>query len=109
LDARTLWSFGLKKAAVARLCLNIDIYNAMPEVCAIYLPQRPAGQPIGFWDGLRVAFTPQPVAAGPYARSASEYGGETGGPVEVIMQRNGEHRMCADYDVSRHRCRVFAH
>src|SRR4051794_33768717 len=32
LDARTLWSFGLKKAAVARLCLNPDINRAMPEI-----------------------------------------------------------------------------
>ena len=40
LDARTLWSMGLKKAAVARLCLNGDIYRAMPEVCDQYLPQR---------------------------------------------------------------------
>ena len=38
LDARTLWSMGLKKAAVARLCLNDDIYRAMPEVCRQYLP-----------------------------------------------------------------------
>ena len=41
LDARTLWSMGLKKAAVARLCLNGDIYRAMPDVCAIYLPRAP--------------------------------------------------------------------
>ena len=40
LDARTLWSMGLKKAAVARLCLNGDIYRAMPEVCDKYLPPR---------------------------------------------------------------------
>src|ERR1700746_3744595 len=39
LDARTLWSMGLKKAAVARLCLNPEIYRAMPDVCSIYLPQ----------------------------------------------------------------------
>ena len=38
LDARTLWSMGLKKAAVARLCLNPDINRAMPEVCVKYLP-----------------------------------------------------------------------
>ena len=43
LDARTLWSMGLKKAAVARLCLNGDIYRAMPEVCDKYLPQRAPG------------------------------------------------------------------
>jgi hypothetical protein len=38
LDARTLWSMGLKKAAVARLCLNDNIYRAMPEVCDKHLP-----------------------------------------------------------------------
>ena len=45
LDARTLWSMGLKKAAVARLCLNSDIYRAMPEVCDKYLPQPAPGYP----------------------------------------------------------------
>src|SRR5258708_22688006 len=34
LDARTLWSFGLKKAAVAPLFLCVDVYRSMPEVCA---------------------------------------------------------------------------
>ena len=50
LDARTLWSMGLKKAAVARLCLNDDIYRAMPEVCRQYLPppapRYPAPRPV---------------------------------------------------------------
>ena len=45
LDARTLWSMGLKKAAVARLCLNGDIYRAMPEVCDKYLPPPAPGYP----------------------------------------------------------------
>src|SRR5215468_1606983 len=45
LDARTLWSFGLKKAAVARLCLNPDINRAMPEVCVKYLPPPAPGYP----------------------------------------------------------------
>jgi hypothetical protein len=87
LDARTLWSMGLKKAAVARLCLNTDIYHSMPDVCSIYLPN--------------------PQSAG-YAVSSiePEY---VGGPVEVIVQRTGERRMCGDYDVNRHRCRVWAH
>lgn len=88
LDARTLWSFGLKKAAVARLCLMTDVYNSMPEVCALYLPRY---QQTGV---TTAAVTQEP-----------EY---TGGPVEVIVARTGEHRMCADYDVNRHRCRVWA-
>src|SRR3954451_19529735 len=45
LDARTLWSMGLKKAAVARLCLNGDIYRAMREVCIKYLPSPAPGSP----------------------------------------------------------------
>src|SRR5215213_8353521 len=45
LDARTLWSMGLKKAAVARLCLNGEIYRAMPEVCVKYLPPPGPGYP----------------------------------------------------------------
>ncbi len=48
LDARTLWSMGLKKAAVARLCLNGDIYRAMPEVCNRYLP-LPGGDISDIW------------------------------------------------------------
>jgi hypothetical protein len=85
LDARTLWSMGLRKAAVARLCLNTDIYHSMPEICDTYLPQQAGYQ----------------VAAAP-----AEY---VGGPVEVIVQKTGERRMCGDYDVARHRCRVWAH
>src|ERR1700753_2821836 len=45
LDARTLWSMGLKKAAVARLCLNSDVLRAMPEVCVKYLPPPAPGYP----------------------------------------------------------------
>jgi len=85
LDARTLWSFGLKKAAIARLCLMNDVYRSMPEVCVQYLPQQP-----GY-----VAASAEPL---PY----------TGGPVEVVMRGSGQHRMCAEFDEIRHRCRVWA-
>lgn len=86
LDARTLWSFGLKKAALARLCLTPEVYRSMPEVCVQYLPQQ-AGYSV--------------VAA-----AAPEY---TGGPVEVIEKKTGLPRICNDYDVTRQRCRVWAH
>jgi hypothetical protein len=87
LDARTLWAFGLKKAAIVRLCLQPEIYRSMVEVCDQY---NPHSQP---------AWVPIAVAV-----AAPEY---TGGAVEVVL-RSGEHRMCGDYDVSRHRCRVWA-
>jgi hypothetical protein len=90
LDARTLWSFGLKAAAIARLCLMSDVYRSMPDICQRYLPQ---GQP-----GYAVAAGEIPPPPAVYA----------GGPVEVVIRRTGEHRMCDDYDVARQRCRVWA-
>lgn len=84
LDARTLWSFGLKKAAVARLCLQGDIYRSMPEVCVQYLPR---------------------VQNGYYVTEAAA---PAGGAVEVILRSTGEHRLCQDYDATRQRCKVWA-
>ena len=82
LDARSLWNMGLKSAAVARLCLSPDIYRSMPDVCARYMPAAPGVAPV--------------VVA------------SAGGPVEVIVQKTGEHRMCRTYDESRQRCRAWA-
>ena len=84
LDARTLWSMGLKKAAVARLCLNGDIYRAMPEVCVKYLP---------------------PLAQA----EASEEQPYTGGDIWLVEGATGKNRLCNDYDVTRQLCRVWAH
>jgi hypothetical protein len=57
LDASVLWSFGLQKAAVARLCVSPGIREAMPEVCIHYLP-RPAIQ------DYSPAYTPEVRVAG---------------------------------------------
>lgn len=94
LDSRTLWSMGLKKAAVARLCLTPEIQRSMPEVCSEYLPQ-PAGA-----SGV---YAPAPAVQAarleptPYA----------GGAVEVIERRTGATRLCARYDPARGRCLVW--
>ena len=91
LDARTLWSMGLKKAAVARLCLNGDIYRAMPEVCDRYLPR---------------ARPPVPTV---YAQAeASEEQPYTGGDIWLVDGATGKNRLCNDYDVAQQRCRVWA-
>ncbi len=97
LDARTLWSMGLKKAAVARLCLNGDIYRAMPEVCDQYLP-RPPGHP-----------TPPPVP-NRYAQAEAlvEEQPYTGGDIWLVEGTTGKNRLCNDYDVAQQRCRVWA-
>ena len=89
LDARTLWAFGLRRAAIARLCLQAEIYKSMPEVCGDYVRQAPVGVP---------------VAAAPAANYAAGY---SGGPIEVVDQK-GNRRMCNDLDVNKHRCRAWA-
>ena len=88
LDARTLWSMGLKKAAVARLCLNPEIYRAMPEVCRVYLPQ------------------PAPVLSR-YAQATEEP--STVRDIWLVEGTTGKNRLCNDYDVTQQRCRVWAH
>ena len=99
LDARTLWSFGLKKAAVARLCLNTDIYRAMPDVCAIYLPQAPA----------RPNRAPAPLAYASTVTTAPDEQPYAGGPILLVDGDTGKTRLCKDYDEPGQRCRVWAH
>lgn len=98
LDARTLWSFGLRKAALARLCLNPDINRAMPEVCVKYLPPPPPRQP---------AATPFPVR---FAEGqASDDQPYTVRDIWLIDGTTGKQRHCNDYDVNQQSCRVWAH
>jgi hypothetical protein len=92
LDARTLWSMGLKKAAVARLCLQGEIARSMPEVCVHYLPQT-------------VAYA-APGAGGPVGYAAS--GDYAGGQIWLVEGTTGRDRLCNNYDVSRQRCRAWA-
>jgi hypothetical protein len=91
LDARTLWAFGLRRAAIARLCLQGEIYKSMPEICSGYVAVAPAG------------YVPAVTKDGgvPYAENYS------GGPIEVIDQK-GNRRICNDLDVNKHRCRAWA-
>jgi hypothetical protein len=97
LDARTLWSFGLKKAAVARLCLNPDINKAMPEVCDQYLPQPAPGYP-----------APQPVPTRYAQVNASEEQPYSIRDIWLVEGTTGQNRLCNDYDVTQQRCRVWA-
>jgi hypothetical protein len=99
LDARTLWSMGLKKAAVARLCLNGDIYRAMPDVCAIYLPRAPVA-PI---------YAPTRVAYASAATTATDEQPYAGGPILLVEDKTGKIRLCNDYDEPGQRCRVWAY
>jgi hypothetical protein len=96
LDARTLWSMGLKKAAVARLCLNGDIYRAMPDVCDKYLPRTPANP------------TPLPTATRTAQAEAADEQPYTGGDIWLVEGATGKTRLCKDYDVGQQSCRVWA-
>ena len=98
LDARTLWSFGLKKAAVARLCLNPDINRAMPEVCVEYMPPPARGYP-----------APPPVLTRYAQAEASEEPPYIGGDIWLVEGATGKKRLCNDYDVAQQSCRVWAH
>jgi hypothetical protein len=98
LDARTLWSMGLKKAAVARLCLSGDIYRAMPEVCDQYLPP-----PAPNYSAL-------PLIPARYAQAqASGEQPHTIRDIWLVQGAMGKNRLCNEYDVTRQRCRVWAH
>lgn len=98
LDARTLWSFGLKKAALARLCLNPDINRAMPEVCDKYLPPPPPPHPAPTSFLARFALW-----------EASDEQPYTGGDIWLVEGATGKKRLCNDYDVTQQSCRVWAH
>jgi hypothetical protein len=76
LDARTLWSFGLKNEAIARLCAKTEIANAMPARCG-----RPVAAP------AVAAYVPALVA--------------TSGTVTVVSRRTGQSYQCADWNGSR--------
>jgi hypothetical protein len=87
---------GLKKAAVARLCLNPEIYRAMPEVCRVYLPQPAPGYP-----------APPPVPTRYAQAEASEE--QPIGDIWLVEGATGKNRLCNEYDVTQQRCRVWAH
>ena len=89
LDARTLWAFGLKKAAIARLCLTSDVYRSMPDVCTTYVP------------------APTVTAVAPVAYSAYGETPYNGGDI-WLSHDGGPQRLCHDYDQPNQRCRLWA-
>ena len=94
---------GLKKAAVARLCLNGDMYRAMPEVCDQYLP--PSARP-----PVPTVYAQADLAEVPRWSlfSTSKSGSGWVGDIWLVDGATGKDRLCNDYDVSQERCRVWA-
>jgi hypothetical protein len=100
LDARTLWSFGLKKAAVARLCLGTDIQNAMPEVCAQYLPVRYTGPQVVAPVAAVGVSVPPPIP-GTFSYNADH-------SIMLVDGKTGIEHLCLNYDEPKQRCRAWA-
>jgi len=90
LDARTLWAFGLKKAAIARLCLTSDVYRSMPDVCTTYVP------------------APTVAVVAPVAYSAYGETPYNGGDIWLSHNGSDQLRLCHDYDQPNQRCRLWA-
>jgi hypothetical protein len=84
LDARTLWAFGLKPQAVARLCQKEEMSAALGPLCGV----RPAP----------VAYGGPPVVTA----SASPSGG-----IWLIEGRTKRERYCLAYDDAARRCRQW--
>jgi hypothetical protein len=92
LDSRTLYAYGLKAAAVARLCQRADIWRSMPDMCAQYWP-------VG---------TPYP--AGIYVAAPSYRANITmsAGAMRVVDGRDGVEKDCLDYRAAQQKCRRWA-
>src|SRR6478736_7865410 len=83
LDSRTLWSFGLKAEAIARLCMKEETRAALGARC----PQ-PQAQTVAFVGT---------ASAAPPARSG----------IELREGRTGRIRWCDVYDAAAQRCRKW--
>lgn len=91
LDARTLASWGLQGAAVARICQRAQVWNSMPDVC---LRHWPVGQP--YPAGVYVA---APGYRANITMSAS---------MRVVDGRDGIEKDCLDYRAAQQKCRRWA-
>jgi len=91
LDSRTLYAYGLKAAAVARLCQRADIWRSMPDMCAQYWP-RGVPYPAG------VAYAEAGPA--PIVMSTSS--------IRVVDGRDGVEKDCLDYSRSKLKCNHWA-
>jgi len=91
LDSRTLFSYGLKSAAVARICQRANVWNSMPDVCQRYWP---AGVPYPY--GVIVigaAGGPAPIVMSANA-----------GVIRVVDGRDGVEKDCLKYDSAKLKC-----
>jgi hypothetical protein len=87
LDSRTLWSYGLKQAAVWRMCLRPHVYESMPDICEM---NRPGAMRAGL-----------PVRALMSAEGSA-------GAMRVIDGRDGVEKDCLNYNSAKQKCYHWA-
>jgi hypothetical protein len=90
LDSRTLFAYGLKEAAVARLCQRSQVWNSMPQICERYWP---AGMPVP--AGVLV------VQRANVVMSAEDAGT---GVTRVVDGRDGVEKDCLSYSYAKQKC-----
>ena len=93
LDSRTLFAYGLKSAAVARLCQRPDIWRSMPDVCTQYWPQG-----VPYPAGIAYA-APLVAPSGTYMSTGS---------IRVINGKTGLEGDCINYSASKQKCYQWA-
>jgi hypothetical protein len=94
LDSRTLYAYGLKAAAVARLCQRVDIWRSMPDMCTQYWP---AGVPYP-------AGVAAPIAGGVAITMSASADAASAGVVRVIDGRDGVEKDCLNYSPKAQKC-----
>ena len=103
LDSRTLFYYGLKSAAVARLCQRADIWRSMPDVCAQYWPPG-----VPYPNGIAVAVQPAGYVAPLPVRALMSATGIEGETIRVIDGRDGIEKDCLNYNAAKQKCLHWA-
>ena len=88
LDARTLWSMNLKRAAIFRLCQKAEIAQAMPDVCPAP-GVAAASAPLLASTSAGPALVPGPGSIEP---------GPPGRGQRTLVIFKGQERYCDDFD-----------
>jgi hypothetical protein len=112
-NAQLLWNMNLRQMAVGVMCEQESVRYANPAVCQQYLPQvqSAAAGPGPIFGGPAY----NPAGPPPVVMQASETEQAEidklyvpGTPINLIDGKTGKERVCYEYNVKRHLCRMWA-
>jgi len=101
LDSRTLYAYGLKAAAVARLCQRADIWRSMPDICAQYWP-------VGMPYPAGIAVAPAEYQSGLPVKALMSASGGSVESIRVINGVTGREGDCLNYSAAKQKCYQWA-